>query len=383
MEAKGESGQFMRTIDYEEAIPRYVQVKQWLEKQIGSGRWQPGDTLPSEKELANQLKVSPLTVSRALQWLAREGVVVRKRRYGTIIAAQLPVHLTERENELLILVHGGGARYELDFYVGGLHRGIQSRVNHSTTTLRWLDYHTGDIQKQLKHVHSTGILAITPDVIQAEWLEKLYRDGTPVVVLGAGSDKWQLPFVDSDNYNGARQAVDWLIKAGHRRFIGLFGYPAMLNTQDRWRGFRDALKEAGIVDRDIWTFTVTGMDHFEEPVRDAVGSLLRLPNPPTAILAGGYYLALAALQIAYDNNTRVPEQLSVIGCDDPPSASLSVPALTTLRQPLEQMGAQAADILMKLIQERPEKPPHIRFPLELILRSSTFDISNQSKMEEE
>lgn len=373
----------MRTIDYEEAIPRYVQVKQWLEKQIGSGHWQPGDLLPPEKELASQLKVSPLTVSRALQWLAREGIVVRKRRYGTVIAAHLPVHLTEQETELLILVHGGGARYELDFYVGGLHRGVQSRVSHPTTTLRWLSYHTGDIQKQLKHTHNGGILAITPDVIQVEWLEKLYRNGTPVVVLGAGSDKWQLPFVDSDNYNGTRQAVDWLIKAGHRRFIGLFGYPAMLNTQDRWRGFRDALKEAGIADNDIWTFTVTGMDNFEEPVRDAIGSLLRLPNPPTALIAGGYYLALAALQIAYDNNTRVPDQLSVIGFDDPPSASLSVPALTTLRQPLERMGAQAAEILMKLMRERPEKPPHIRVPLELIVRNSASNILNHSKIQEE
>jgi LacI family transcriptional regulator len=157
----------------------------------------------------------------------------------------------------------------------------------------------------------------------------------------------------------------------------------MLNTQDRWRGFRDALKEAGIADNDIWTFTVTGMDNFEEPVRDAIGSLLRLPNPPTALIAGGYYLALAALQIAYDNNTRVPDQLSVIGFDDPPSASLSVPALTTLRQPLERMGAQAAEILMKLMRERPEKPPHIRVPLELIVRNSASNILNHSKIQEE
>jgi len=70
--------------------PRYVQVRQWVERQIATGYWKSGDVLPPERELAQQLGVSPLTVSRALQGLAREGIVTRKRRVGTVVAENCP-----------------------------------------------------------------------------------------------------------------------------------------------------------------------------------------------------------------------------------------------------------------------------------------------------
>jgi GntR family histidine utilization transcriptional repressor len=77
-------------IRFNAETPRYVQVRQWIERQVATGYWKPGDTLPPERELAQQLGVSPLTVSRALQGLAREGIVTRKRRVGTVVAENLP-----------------------------------------------------------------------------------------------------------------------------------------------------------------------------------------------------------------------------------------------------------------------------------------------------
>lgn len=361
----------MNKTNYDGALPRYAQIKRWIEQQIGVGRWQPGDTLPPEKELATLLQVSPLTVSRALQWLAREGVVVRKRRYGTVIAAHLPSHLTEQEANLLITVAGGGARYEFDFYVGALHRGIQSRLPSPAFPVRWLDYDKQTIQRAIDQSSHTGILAITPDPHDIPWLTSLYRKGAPVVVLGAsGDENWELPFVDSDNEGGARQAIQWLVEAGHERFIGLFAYPHMYNTQDRWRGFREALRDAQVPEENVWTFCATGLDNFEEPIRDTIRTLLKMPNPPTALVAGGFYLALIALQIAYEMERRVPDDLSVIGFDDPPSAALSVPALTTLRQPLEEMGAQAVDILLSLLRGQTNIQKQVRLPLELVHRNS-------------
>ncbi len=351
--------------------PRYVQVRQWVERQIITGYWKPGDVLPPERALAQQLGVSPLTVGRALQGLARDGILMRKRRVGTVVAENLPPTLFQRSFTVMVLGLGGSTRQPVDFYFSSIQRGILNTLAPMGLRILWLDYQVDQIERELHSSEFVGVLAIAPAVEHIALLEALYRRGVPVVIVGASSEEWVTPTIDADNYSAARQGAEYLLSLGHRRFIGLFGALETFNSRDRWRGFRDALLDAGIPEPNIWIFTTPYADEVDEANREAIRTVLRLPEGPTAIFAGGYYLALAVLQTLHQAGRRVPEEVSLMGFDDPPSAALSNPPLTTFRQPLEQMGARAVQKLLDLAKGKRPEPLHEYLPIELVVRQST------------
>ncbi len=358
-------------IRFSQELPRYVQVKHWVERQIATGYWAPGTVLPPERELAEQLGVSPLTVSRALQWLAREGVLIRKRRVGTVVSADLPPSIFQKSLTLMVLGMGAGTRQSPDFYFGSLQRSLLSALaNHSIRTL-WLDYQFDQVERELNTGEVIGIMAVAPIAEHIALLQGLAERGIPVLVVGASAEEWSLPSVDTDNYQAAREAVEYLYGLGHRRFVGLFGALETFNSRDRWRGFRDALNERGIPPSAIWTFTVPYADEVDPAVREGLTTVFRLPNGPTALFAGGYYLALSALQTLREAGIAVPQQVSVIGFDDPPSALLALPPLTTFRQPLEELGRRAVSIMLEMIKGKMPDPLRTYLPIELIVREST------------
>ncbi|MCS7066601.1 MAG: GntR family transcriptional regulator, partial [Fimbriimonadales bacterium] len=217
-------------IKLHDELPRYVQVKQWVERQIACGRWRPGDVLPPERDLAAQLQVSPLTVSRALQSLAREGVLTRKRRVGTIVAQELPPNLLQATLTLLVLGMGGATRQTADFYFGALHRSIHTELAAQGIRTLWLDYQFDLVERELRAAETVGILAIAPVAEHVPLLEQLYTRGVPIVVVGASAAGWKLPCVDTDNYAAARAGVNYLLEHGHRRFVGLFAALETFNS---------------------------------------------------------------------------------------------------------------------------------------------------------
>lgn len=358
-------------IRFNQELPRHVQVRQWVERQIAVGYWRSGDVLPPERVLANELGVSALTVSRALQALAREGVLVRKRRVGTVVAEHVPSSVLQRALTLMVL----GARVEAhqasDFYYGVLQRSILGTLAEQGIRTLWLEYQFDQVERALHSGEIIGILAITPIAEHIPLLNRLYERGVPLVVVGASAQDWVLPSVDTDNYRSAFEGVNHLLELGHRRFLGLFGALETFNSRDRWRGFRDALRAAGIPSESIWTFTLPYAAQIDDAFREGLATVLRLPERPTAIFAGGFYLALSAMQTLHQLGIRVPDDVSVLGYDDPPSASLAMPPLTTFRQPLELLGTCAVQRLLELIKGRPPDPLHTYLPLELVIRGST------------
>jgi LacI family transcriptional regulator len=105
--------------------------------------------------------------------------------------------------------------------------------------------------------------------------------------------------------------------------------------------------------------------------RVAAGRLLDLPEPPTAIFAFNDGMAVGALQAAAARGLRVPSDVSVAGFDDTVEASVAVPALTTVRQPLAELGRTAVSLLLRQIEHRPLEPLRIELATRLVLRDST------------
>jgi LacI family transcriptional regulator, galactose operon repressor len=194
----------------------------------------------------------------------------------------------------------------------------------------------------------SGILAV-PHREPLDPLVDLYRDGMPVVMVNTPDIPVEVPSVTAENYQGARLAMDHLLHLGHRRIACVQGLMEYRCCQDRYRGYLDALREAGITpDPEL-----TKAGEFDtDTVRARSRELFALPprQRPTAVFAQSDVTAYAVLKAAADAGLRVPADLSVIGFDDVESSAQINPPLTTVRQPFKEMGRTAAELLLAAIQ---------------------------------
>lgn len=201
--------------------------------------------------------------------------------------------------------------------------------------------------------------------------------------LAAHFEKYQVPFVhigrwpdapvgdtkcvDVDNYAGARRAVEHLVALGHRRIGTITGLLGMAAGQDRYAAYRDVLREAGIASESAWICE----GNFDEASGHA-GMLRLLSAQPrlTAVFAASDAMACGALRALAEQGLRVPADVAVIGFDDVPEASRTAPPLSTVRQPIFELGQTAAQLLIHLL--RPDGArPQTCLASELIIREST------------
>jgi LacI family transcriptional regulator len=213
-----------------------------------------------------------------------------------------------------------------------------------------------------------GAVVILPEETTDE-LEQALNDRYPFVVvdplLPLGD---RIPTVSVAYRSGVEQAMGHLLTLGHRRIAAITGPPGWLATEERRAAYHASLAAAGI--RPEPAFEVA-CDPQVGPGVQAAAALLDLPEPPTAIFAFNDSIAFGALRAARDRGLRVPEDLSVVGFDDIEPATLVTPALTTVRQPLSEMGRAAVNVLVRLLERRASQTPHIEFATRLVVREST------------
>jgi LacI family transcriptional regulator len=197
----------------------------------------------------------------------------------------------------------------------------------------------------------------------------LLSPATPVIQMDRLISSLNTSGVISSNAEGAHEAVRLLAELGHRRIACIQARGDSSVIQERLRGFREAMTELSL-DPSF----VVGDAHSQSRAREATHALLSGAEPPTALLTLTNQLALGALEAARDLSISVPDQLSIITFDEQPWASLLSPPLTTIAQPLEEMGALAVENLLRLIENggsMTREPLGQTLPTRLIQRGST------------
>src|SRR5665647_1909030 len=177
-----------------------------------------------------------------------------------------------------------------------------------------------------------------------------------------------LPTVESDNLTGGLLATRHLIELGHRRIAFLAGRPDLESSRQREAGFRQALSEAGI---EVDPSLVRMSDYRRDAAHQPAIELLSRPDRPTAIFAGNDLSAIGTMEAAQEMGLDVPGDVSVIGFDDIPEAARTTPPLSTVRQPIQQMGSAAVELLIALMDGRIPETMHVRLPTSLVLRGTT------------
>jgi LacI family transcriptional regulator len=205
-------------------------------------------------------------------------------------------------------------------------------------------------------------------------LQRAVEDGLAVVLVH--SPMASLPTVCADNRQGGRLAAQHLLDLGHREIGVVSALPLDEGMADREGGFMDGLRDAGLaVDRSA--VPVMYGNHQIEGGRQATLELLGHAPQLTAIFILNDLMALGALEAARAAGRRVPNDLSIVGFDDIPFAALANPPLTTVGQPIRQLGEQAADLLLAVIEHGARLTvdqnthPNVLLPNELIVRQST------------
>jgi LacI family transcriptional regulator len=213
-----------------------------------------------------------------------------------------------------------------------------------------------------------AVIAVVDDLTAAD-LTALSRARLPLVVI----DPVNLPAADvisvgSTNFAGGLAATQHLLGLGHRRIAYLGGAVTSACNQARLGGYRAAMEGAGAP-------IPQGYVRFGNFLHaDGLGqgaTLLEMPDPPTAVFAGSDETAVGVVEAARARGLRVPEDLSVVGFDDTQIARLSSPALTTVRQPLQEMGKVALRTAIRLAADGEVDSHHVELATQLVVRRST------------
>jgi LacI family transcriptional regulator len=213
-----------------------------------------------------------------------------------------------------------------------------------------------------------GAILLLPTETSEE-LTALQAHGFPFVVADPRFPIDEgIPAVSAAHWAGAKAATDHLLALGHRRIGLITGERGWVATEGRVDGYHTALAAAGVLPTPELVAEGTFLIESGYP---AATRLLDLAEPPTAILASNDNMAVGVLRAARERGLRVPEDLSLVGYDDSEKASIVTPALTTVRQPLEELGRTAVSLLTRLLDKQRVEALHVELATKLVVREST------------
>jgi DNA-binding LacI/PurR family transcriptional regulator len=320
------------------------------------------------EDVAKHARVSIATVSRVLNGSAGVGDETRKRVEAAIAALDYrpnPAARSLRSNRSRII--GLLISDIQNPFFAALIRGVEDEaLRHEYSLILCNSDESPQREQQYLEVlyleRVAGIIVVPTREQLAQDIRKRYRDrGIPIVTVDRRVKDQDIDAVLSDNVLGGHEAVAHLIANGYRRIGAVTGPQAVTTGRERLEGYRKALHEAGIpldpaLERS-GAFTVASG-------RELTEQLLDLTPPPDAIFAGNNLLTLGALHAIHDRDLKVPDDIALVGYDDIPWAELGTISLTTVTQPVYELGSTAA---LRLFQRMTTPPDQIQGRREIIL----------------
>jgi len=233
----------------------------------------------------------------------------------------------------------------------------------------------------VSHRHRADLIEEYPRLLEQRAVEGLIlvdstcQPGLPLPIVAVSGHK-HVPGVTNISLNhsrAARLALDHLASLGHRQIAFIKGQAFSSDTEVRWKAVRAAAQELGLTVEEALTVQLESESPTPQPGYELTLRLARSARPFSALFAFNDISAMGAIRALREAGRRVPEDVSVIGFDDIQSAAYQNPGLTTIRQPLRQMGMTAAETLVRRItaQKNAEYPRNIMVEPELIVRGST------------
>lgn len=328
------------------------------------------------EEIAKIANVSRSTVSRVLnnhphvRSDVRQRVmgVVEERGYAPNAAARSLV--TKRTNIVGMLLPQSAHTTFTDPFFGYLIPSVtEACVRHKRYLMLSMinrEQEEEFYRSVLRSGHMDGLI-VGVSIIDDPILPQLVRDNLPLVLLGQHPYYPQTHWVDIDNRQAALGVVEYLIQRGRRRIAFISMFPDIMSGIVRRKGYMQALLGAQLPADPALIIETDGSF---QGGQQAIRQLAALETPPDAIFAANDPIALGALAELRVCGYSVPDDIALVGFDDQPTAALSDPPLTTVHQPIDELGRQAVELLVSVIDGKFDVPQHITLPTQLIERGT-------------
>ena len=328
-------------------------------------------------EVARVAGVSRATVSRVVNGSPKVSADVRRTvertidRLGYVPNRAARSLVTRRSDSIAVVITEPAPRLFSDPFFPRVIRGVSTALAARDLQLVLLmPDDAREEQRTIRYLtggHVDGVILVSlhgDDPLPTE----LAARRIPLVLVGRPPLGAQVDYVDADNRGGARLAIRHLLEGGRQRIATITGPGDMVPGIDRLAGYRDALIEAGMpVDADL----ITTGDFTHEGGTAAMERLLAARPDLDAVFCASDLMAVAALGVLQAAGRRVPEDVAVVGYDDAPIAMTTRPTLTSIRQPVEEMGREMVNLLTSSIEQNGRVPRHIVLATELIARASS------------
>jgi LacI family transcriptional regulator len=311
--------------------------------------------------LNNKGRVNAETRERVLQVMAQLGYV------GNIPARSLAGGSSRVIGLLVDHLNTG--------YMGEIIRGIDEALEMHNYNLMLYTTHRQKTREaayvtKLTHNFADGLILIVPRNEKA-YLGTLQQRKFPYVLIDYQGYNWHVPSIITTNRKGGYDATSYLIETGHRRIGFITGEMAYGCAPERLAGYQAALEDHGIAfDPEL----VSEGNFLQPQGYHCAQRLLSLPKPPTALFVSNDVMAFGAMEAARERGLHIPNDLSIIGFDDIPQAAHVHPTLSTVRQPLEEMGRSAANLLLKYIANPQAEVERVELSTRLVIRESCRDL---------
>ncbi len=326
------------------------------------------------EDISKKLKLSTSTVSKALNGYKDVSEKTRELVMGT--AKELGYHpsaaarnLRRQRTDKIGFVFNNSLMYISDYFaevIVGATAAAEAVGNNIVLYINEGDS-PDSLIKLIRAKEVDGFVFVwnhVPDQI----VDMLLDEKVPFVILGRRVSHPEASWIAPDNYSGATELMQHLLEAGHTR-IGFTTRPSMGHTnQDRFDAYRDALVQAGIeIDEDL--IVETKIEPFSG--YHAAKKLLDLEDRPTAIFAFHDYVAIDAHQAIVERGLKIPDDVAIVGFDGLSVSAFTTPPITTVTQPLAEIGRESILMLLKRIANNNLPPIQKTLPVELEVRLSS------------
>jgi LacI family transcriptional regulator len=338
-------------------------------------------TKPRIDDVARLAGVSPKTVSRVVNREPNVKPATREKVEQAINALgyrpnQFARNLASERAHLIGLIYDDPSAYEVPSsgYVIRLQQGTLQACRAANYELlihpcRYNGRHVADeLRSLVQQVRPAGIILAAPLSNIPRIVGAIEATGTPLVRLSPGSENGKQLAVVTNDREICAEMTRYLASLGHRRIAFVRGHPQHKAVGNRYLGYLDGLRESGL---ELSESLVLQGDNSVGSGEACAKKLLELSAPPTAIFAANDDMAAGVMRVAAQRGIKVPEQLSVAGCDDISLARQIHPTLTTIRQPLAAMAELAARALIDNTRRDPARQGVEIVPATIQFREST------------
>ena len=326
-------------------------------------------------DIAEMTGVSRATVSRVVNGYQHIRPEVRERVKKVISETGYQPNLvarslaSDRSNIIGLIIPSSAQAVLLDPYFPTLLKGVSQAANQANLTFSLFLFHTKEEERRtINSVLNSGLLdglILTADRKENVIAKQCREKEMPFVLIGRPEHNMQsTTYVDSDNEMGSFIATQHLITLGYQR-IATIASAENTASDDRLIGYSRALQTHGIeVDENLIVYGDFSIDSAYRAMRQL------LPQKPDAVFVSSDTMALGALRALSEARLRVPEDIAIVGFDDLPPALQAEPRLTTIRQPIEELGRKSVEMLMDIVNDRTIEARQVVFPVELVIRDS-------------